>query len=93
MFAVLGQLQQLRLWVPDSVAVDAADEAPGEGVVEHLVPPGVVVGLAGEEVGQLLHGEGPVPVRHGLAAAVTDQGVFHLNPDRQHIVCETSVNV
>ena len=81
MFAVLGHLQQLGLRVPDGVAVHAADEAPGEGVVHHLVPPSVVVGLAGEEVRQLLDGQGPVPVRQGHAAAVPNQGVLHLNPD------------
>ena len=80
MLAAPAPFVQLGLWVPDGVAVDAADVAPGEGVVHHLVPPGVVVGLAGEEVRQIVDGEGPVPVRQGHAAAVTNQGVLHLNP-------------
>ena len=47
---VVGQFAELGLMIADRVPVDGLDEASGKGVDDHLVAPGVVVGLGREEL-------------------------------------------
>ena len=47
---VVGQFVELGLTIADRVPVDGLDEASGKGVDDHLVAPGVVVGLGREEL-------------------------------------------